>query len=185
MALTYTPSAELGSNCPDFHLPSVDGHHLERRQLIGKPVVVLFLCGHCPYVQAIEDRVIRLARDFQARGVNFVAICSNDPSEYPEDDPAALLERWQKKNYGFPYLIDAEQTAARAFGAVCTPDIFLYDREQTLRYRGRLDDSWRNPQGVHRQELREAIEAVLAGRAVDPQQNPAMGCSIKWKAAKT
>jgi len=184
MALTYSPSAQMAFVCPDFQLPSVDGRSFCRQDFAEKPLVVMFLCGHCPYVQAIEDRLIRLAHDFSARGVGFVAICSNDPSDHPEDKPEALHERWQKKNYNFPYLIDAQQDVARAFQAVCTPDLYLFDSEHLLRYRGRLDDSWRTPQGVHRQELREALESLIAGREIDPQQNPSMGCSIKWKGQK-
>ncbi|MGE0525946.1 MAG: thioredoxin family protein [Bdellovibrionales bacterium] len=183
MALTYTPMGELGAPCPDFRLPSVDGKTVSRDDFAPtKALVIMFICNHCPYVQAIEDRLLLLAREYLMRGVRFVGICANDPTEYPEDAPAALLQRWKEKNYGFPYLIDADQETARRFGAVCTPDLYVYDSEFKLRYRGRLDDSWREPQKVQRQELKEALDALLGARAVNPVQNPSMGCSIKWKA---
>lgn len=183
MALTYTPAGGLGSPLPSFQLMSVDGRAYDQKSLIkdAQGLAVMFICNHCPYVQAIESRLIRLAGDLSPRGVSFVGICANDPAEYPEDAPDELLKRWRARNYTFPYLVDADQTVARAFGAVCTPDIFLYDREGRLVYRGRLDDSWRDEKKVQREELRDAIESLLAGRAVSPVQNPSMGCSIKWK----
>jgi peroxiredoxin len=181
MALTYTPIGTLGTSCPQFSLSSVDGKTYSRDDFAkSKGTVVMFICNHCPYVQAIEDRMIALAHAFMPKGVSFIGICSNDPKDHPEDAPAQLLERWQAKNYGFPYLVDESQDVAKAFGAVCTPDIYLYDSALKLRYRGRLDDSWRNPKNVHRQELKEAIEALLEGRS-SMEQNPSMGCSIKWK----
>ena len=180
MALTYTPQAELGSACPPFSLPTVDGKTSHLGDFSGKPLVVMFICNHCPYVRAIEDRLINLSRKFQNQ-VAFVAICANDPTEYPEDAPAELLNRWRDKNYGFPYLVDAAQEVARKFGAVCTPDIFVYDSSHKLRYRGRLDDSWRNPDLVKREELKIALERMLQNLPVPPIQNPSMGCSIKWK----
>jgi hypothetical protein len=115
------------------------------------------------------------------RQTAFVAICSNDPTDYPEDAPAALLERWKEKRYGFPYLLDEEQSVAKDFGAVCTPDIYVYDSSHKLRYRGRLDDSWRDPGAVKRQELKLALERILQNLPVEGTQNPSMGCSIKWK----
>lgn len=165
---------------PTFTLPSVDGRRYSSLDFKGRPTVILFICAHCPYVQAIEQRLIDLAKAY-ADKVHFVGICSNDASDYPEDAPAALLERWREKNYGFPYLTDEEQTTAKDFGAVCTPDIYVYDSDQKLKYRGRLDDSWRNPQNVCRHELREALEALLANKPIFEPQNPSMGCSIKWK----
>lgn len=182
MALTYTPTVSSGSQCPDFKLPSVDGRVYSRDDFKGgKALVVMFICNHCPYVQAIEDRLIALAREYSPKGVHFVGICANDPSEYPEDSPAALKERWQTKNYGFPYLIDEAQNVAKAFGAVCTPDLYVFDGGFKLQYRGRLDDSWKNPANVKKRELKEALDSLLSGKAVNPAQNPSMGCSIKWK----
>lgn len=182
MALTYTPAGELGSPRPDFSLPGVDGRTHAAGDFTGaKALVIMFICNHCPYVQAVEDRLLQLGRDFSPRGAAFVAICSNDPTDHPDDAPAGLARRWREKSYPFPYLIDADQSVAKAFGAVCTPDLYLYDAQGRLAYRGRLDDSWRNPALVQRQELKEALQAVLEGRSVDSRQNPSMGCSIKWK----
>lgn len=180
MALTYTPDAALGSNCPSFDLPSVDGKKFSRENFAGQPLAVFFICNHCPYVKAIEDRLIKLAKGFSGR-VQFLGICSNDSTDYPEDSPAELLKRWQEKNYGFPYLIDQTQNVARTFGAVCTPDIFVYDSSHKLRYRGRLDDSWRNADLVQRKELKIAMERMLQNLPIEEPQNPSMGCSIKWK----
>ncbi len=182
MALTYTPSAELGSKLPAFSLPSVDGKiYSDKDFTSAKALVVMFICNHCPYVRAVEDRLIHLARELEPLGVSFIGICSNDPSEYPEDAPNALLQRWTEKNYRFPYLIDADQSIARSFSAVCTPDLFVYDQTAHLAYRGRLDDSWRDENKVKRHELREAVQALLSGNPPASEQNPSMGCSIKWR----
>ncbi len=182
MALTYTPPGELGSPCPDFTLPGVDGKTYSLKDFAdAKALVVAFICNHCPYVQAIEDRFIALAKELTPKGVQFVGICANDPTDYPEDRPEELKKRWLEKRYGFPYLIDEEQEIARKFGAVCTPDFYVFNSARDLVYRGRLDDSWRNPERVKRQELKEAVLRVLAGQPPDPAQNPSMGCSIKWK----
>lgn len=154
---------------------------IERSDFRDRILLVSFICGHCPYVQAIEGRLIELAREFLPKDVSFLAICSNDATDYPEDSPTELLRRWREKGYGFPYLIDTEQKVAREFGAVCTPDFFLYDSTHHLRYRGRLDDSWRHPDRVQRQELREAIELLISNKDIPRDQVPSMGCSIKWK----
>ncbi len=182
MSLTYSPQGKIGSPLPDFNLPSVDGKTFAAKDFKFSPaLLIMFICNHCPYVKAIEGRLLDLARDYRGRGLSVVAICANDPAEYPEDSPQELLKNWREKNFGFPYLIDESQKTAKAFGAVCTPDIYLYDAKRTLAYRGRIDDSWKNEQLVRRQELKEAVEAVLSGNSVNPQQNPSMGCSIKWK----
>lgn len=178
----YTPTGQLGARLPDFHLPGVDGRPYAAKDFSdAKAVLVMFICNHCPYVQAIEDRLLQLARTIQAQGVAVIGICSNDATDYPEDGPEKLRQRWQEKSYGFPYLIDEKQDVAKAFGAVCTPDLYVYDGERKLRYRGRLDDSWRNPAGVRQQELRDAITRILQNAPVAEPQNPSMGCSIKWK----
>jgi peroxiredoxin len=182
MVLLESTSLDLGRRCPDFDLPSVDGKRYRRDDFSDRSVlVVLFICNHCPYVQAIEDRIIALAREVEPRGAQLVGICSNDPADYPDDAPPRLLERWRAKSYGFPYLIDESQDVARAFAAVCTPDIFVYDRDRRLAYHGRLDDNWKAPDGVRRRELAEAIEALLGDRRPPSDQHPAMGCSIKWR----
>jgi peroxiredoxin len=177
-----TPPPELGTPCPDFRLPAVDGKRYARDDFAGSPALcVMFICNHCPYVKAVEDRLIRLARELGPRGVQFVAICANDAESYPDDAFDKLRERWRDKGYGFPYLHDEAQDVARAFGAVCTPDIFVYGPERKLAYRGRIDDSWKDESKVTRRELADALEAVLAGRPVPAPQRPSMGCSIKWR----
>lgn len=174
MALTYTPPGELNSPCPDFSLPSVDGNTYTLGQFSGQCLVIMFICNHCPYVQAIEDRLIQLAREMGPCGVQFIGICSNDPDEYPEDSFESLKQRWLEKNYGFPYLFDESQKVAKAFGAVCTPDFFVYDRSHKLAYRGRLDDSWKDARLVQKQELKEALESILTGKEVSTEQFPSM-----------
>jgi peroxiredoxin len=180
MAVEST-AAVSGVPCPDFRLPGVDGKTYSRDDFASSPVLVLmFICNHCPYVKAVEDRLIELARGYGPRGVAFVGVCSNDAASYPDDAFDKLAERWLQKGYGFPYLHDESQAVARAFGAVCTPDIFVYDSARRLAYRGRIDDSWKDPARVTRRELAEALDALLAGRAPPPGK-PTLGCSIKWK----
>ncbi len=182
MALTYTPPAELGSPLPQFQLPGVDGQTYQPQSFSSaKAIVVMFICNHCPYVKAVEDRLIETAREYLPRGVQFVAICSNDPEEYPEDSFSELKKRAESKKYPFPYLHDLKQTVARSFGAVCTPDFFAYDENRHLAYRGRLDDSWKDPAKVVRRELALAIDSILQNSAVTTEQIPSMGCSIKWR----
>jgi peroxiredoxin len=178
---------ELGSACPDFRLPAVDGKSYGRDDFAASPVlVVMFICNHCPYVKAVEDRLIALQREFEADGqkqpdVQLVGICANDAASYPDDGFDKLRERWLAKEYGFPYLHDESQAVARAFGAVCTPDIFVYDSRRQLAYRGRIDDSWKDPAKVTRRELHQAVTALLAGQRPPADQKPSLGCSIKWR----
>jgi len=141
----------------------------------------MFICNHCPYVQAIEDRMIQLQRNYANQSVQLVGICSNDPTDYPDDSPENLKKRWKAKDYRFPYLIDESQEVARAYGAVCTPDIFVYDTHQKLAYHGQIDNNWKEPSKVTRQDLREAIDGILKGQNPSEAQTPSMGCSIKWK----
>ena len=177
----------LGSACPDFRLPAVDGKVYARDDFAASPVlVVMFICNHCPYVKAVEDRIIALQREFAAGGqgepgVQLVGICANDAASYPDDAFDKLRERWEAKEYGFPYLHDESQAVARTFGAVCTPDIFVYDRDRQLAYRGRIDDSWKDPGKVTRRELHQAVMALLNGQRPAADQKPSLGCSIKWR----
>lgn len=181
MALTYTPNANLGLKLPEFLLPSVDGQSFSHQDFIDAPALaVMFICNHCPYVLAIEDRLIDLAVRLQPEGAKFLAVCANDPSDYPEDAPAELLKRSRQKKYPFTYLHDAEQVVTKKFGAVCTPDLFLFDKNQMLVYRGRLDDSWKDASKVTSRDFENAIVSVLNGENVAAQQSPAMGCSIKF-----
>lgn len=182
MVLLESNASSLGTSCPSFRLPGVDGRSYGLEDFAAAPaLLVAFLCNHCPYVQAVEDRVIALHREFGERGLALVGICANDPAAYPDDAPAELARRWREKAYGFPYLVDASQDVARAFGAVCTPEFHLFDRERRLAYQGRLDDSWKEPARVTRRELAAAIEALLRGERPSREQHPSMGCSIKWR----
>ncbi|MCB0420058.1 MAG: thioredoxin family protein [Bdellovibrionales bacterium] len=182
MALTYTPSGELQSSCPHFSLLGVDGHQYSLDSFCdAQALVVLFICNHCPYVQAIEERIIQLAADLKKMNVQVIGICSNDPSEYEEDSYENLKKRWLEKKYEFPYLFDESQEVAKNFGAVCTPDLFVYDDNRNLIYRGRLDDSWRDASKVKEESLKEAVINYLNGCPVASDQVPSMGCSIKWK----
>jgi len=173
---------EIGSPCPDFRLPSVSGGVVARGDFEGTPVFgVFFTCNHCPYAQAIEGRLIELDRDYQGKGFRFVAISANDAATHPDDSFANMKKRAADRGYGFPYLYDESQATARALGAVCTPDLYLFDQGRKLAYHGRLDDSPMDPSKVKRRELREAVDALLAGRSPSGAQNPSIGCSIKWK----
>jgi peroxiredoxin len=182
MVLLESGRLSAGAACPDFALRGVDGKLYRRDDFAGQKVlVVLFLCNHCPYVQAVEDRVIALGKEFAQRSVQLVGICSNDPTDYPDDAPERLAERWRSKGYGFPYLVDESQDVARAFGAVCTPDIYVYGPDRRLAYHGRIDDSWKDPAKVTRRDLAAAITALLEGKPVVTDQEPTIGCSIKWR----
>lgn len=179
---TYGSEVALSTPLPAFELVSVCGEVVRSQDLVGQPVVVVFTCGHCPYVQAVEDRMLALAREFIPKGIRWIGIAANDPALYPqEDSPEALCRRVHEKGYPFPILFDETQEVAKRFGAVCTPEFFVYDAQHRLYYHGRLDDNWKDPAAVTRQELREALEALLAGQPAPQPQYPAMGCSIKWK----
>ena len=180
MALMESGMVDLGTPCPDFALPGVDGSIWTLGRFEEPLLLVVVMCNHCPYVQAVDDRVNQVAKDYAGRCA-VVGINANDAEAYPDDDFDAMRARAKQKGFVFPYLHDESQAVAKAFHAVCTPDFFLYDRERKLRYRGRLDDNWKEPEGVRRRDLREAIEALLEGGEPEAMQRPSMGCSIKWK----
>lgn len=181
MALTHTPPGELGTKCPDFHLASVDGKAYQTIDFAnGNPLVVMFICNHCPYVLAIEDRLIQLGHDLKKENINVVAICSNDENGYPEDSFVNLRKRFFEKEYPFVYLHDKTQTVAQAFGAVCTPDFFVFDNELKLAYRGRLDDSWKDAAAVTTRDLYDAALKLKKNKKLEGTQVSSMGCSIKW-----
>ena len=185
MVSLETPVCEFGRLAPDFALPGVDGKVWTRDACRGeKGLLVMFICNHCPYVKAVLDRILRDARDLQAQGLNSVAIMSNDPSDYPEDSFANMQRIAQQMNFPFPYLLDETQEAAKAYGAVCTPDFFGYNADLELQYRGRLDASRKQaaPDDVRR-DLFEAMQQVIRTGQGPKEQIPSMGCSIKWKGA--
>ncbi len=178
----YTPEEPaINSPCPDFKLKAVDGKIYQKSDFMNDvPMLVMFICNHCPYVKAIEDRLIQLGHDFKKNKMNIVAICSNDAVTYPDDSFENLKSRWNEKNYSFVYLHDESQDVARKFGAICTPDYFLYDSADQLKYRGRLDDSWKEPTLVTKRELFDAALALKNNQPFDFKPIPSMGCSIKW-----
>jgi peroxiredoxin len=186
MALTYSEMVPLGSKAPAFTLQGTRDGHTETtvslRDFDGsRALLVMFICNHCPYVQAINARLAALAAEYTTRGVGFAAVCSNDAVRYPGDSFDNLKAQHREFGFNFPYLVDETQAVARAYGAVCTPDFFLFDGEQKLAYRGRMDDNWKEPRAVKTRDLAAALDALLGGRAVSPDQVPSMGCSIKWK----
>lgn len=181
MALTYTPTAELGLSPADFRLPGVDGKTYSLKDFQnGKPLVIMFICNHCPYVKAIEDRLVQLGHDLEKQGVNVVAISSNDTKEYPEDSFENMKKKAEEKKYTFKYLYDETQAVAKSYGAVCTPDFFVYDSNSKLAYRGRMDDSWKDASKVTKRELFEAVQVLLKNEPLTMKQVPSMGCNIKW-----
>ncbi|MFW5967786.1 MAG: thioredoxin family protein [Persicimonas sp.] len=182
MVLTESTEVELGMEAPAFDLPATDGSRYTLADFDeASALVVMFICNHCPYVKAVRGRLIELAEQMSDRPVAFVAISSNDAERYPEDSFERMKEVAEEYDYPFPYLYDESQRVARAYGAVATPDIFVFDDERTLGYRGRVDDNWKEPSKVTRRDLKLAIEAILEGRRPDFEQQPSMGCSIKWK----
>jgi len=180
MVLTESTMVKLGSTAHNFTLPDTNGMNVNLTDFKSDSLVIIFTCNHCPYAKAVEDRLIVLGNDYQGK-TDFVLISSNEIENYPDDSPEKMAERHSEKSYPFPYLFDETQDIAKAYGAVCTPDIFLYDSNRKLRYRGRLDDNWKEPENVTREELRMAIDAVLSGNQIDFDQVPSMGCNIKWK----
>jgi peroxiredoxin len=182
MVLLNSEKISLGSPAPSFKLRSVDSKTYALDDFKDKKVlIVMFICAHCPYVVAVEDRIVQLRKDYEGKSIQLVGICANDPTDYPDDKPENLKKRAEQKGYGFPYLIDDTQEIAKAYGAVCTPEFYVYGPERTLAYHGRLDDNWKEPQNVKRRELREALDLLLDKKTPPPAQMPSMGCSIKWK----
>ena len=175
------PAADLGWAAADFTLPGTDGGMHALRDLTGaRGTVVAFICNHCPYVKAILPRLVRDARDLVSLGVRVIAINSNDARAYPEDRFDKMVEL--APSLPFPYLHDASQAVARAYGAVCTPDFFGFDAGLALRYRGRLDSSGMKKIADSKQELLDAMKQVAKTGHAPEQQNPSIGCSIKWRA---
>jgi peroxiredoxin len=182
MALAHSKGMAPGTPAPDFSLPGTDGRtHALSDFADAEALVVIFTCNHCPYARAVEDRLVELQRDYRDRGVRLVAVNPNDAVAYPSDSLEAMVERAADKGFNFPYLRDESQAVARAYGAVCTPDIFVFDGDRKLVYNGRFDDNWKDPAAVSRHDLREVLDALLAGRDPGFEPVPSMGCSIKWK----
>lgn len=185
MAQTPSTMLPLDTQAPPFSLvDTVTGRVVSLGDFAAsRALLVMFICNHCPFVRHVRGGIAQLARDYQPRGVAIVAISSNDPGRYPEDGPAEMAKEAAAAGYTFPYLFDESQTVAKAYRAACTPDFFLFDSTRKLVYRGQLDDSRPgNALPVTGEDLRAAIDAVLAGRPVPPEQYPSIGCNIKWRA---
>lgn len=174
----------LGTAAPDFQLPDTNGKTVSLADFRDKSaLLVVFICNHCPYVKHIRSGLAQLGRDYLPRDVAIVAINSNDAANYPEDNPAQMKEEAKSAGYLFPYLYDESQAVAKAYRAACTPDIYLFDKNRKLVYRGQFDDSRPgNGVPVTGKDLRAALDALLAGKAVSADQKTSAGCNIKWKA---
>jgi peroxiredoxin len=173
----------LGTKAPQFSLTNVDGRTVSLSDFHGAPaLVVIFMCNHCPYVKHVAPVLARLAQEYQAKGVAVVGINSNDPSQYPDDSPEQMVHEVERRGYTFAYLFDESQEVAKAYRAACTPDFYVFDRQQRLAYRGQMDAS-RPDSGipVTGEDLRQALDAVLADKPVPQAQKPSLGCNIKWK----
>lgn len=184
--MARTPSTQrlpLGQKPPDFSLPDASGKMVRLAEIAyNRPAVVVFACNHCPYVVHIRDSLGRVAKEFRPKGVSFVAINSNDFVEYPDDAPGRMPAFAKDAGWDFPYLVDESQRVAKAWHAACTPDFFVIDAEGRLAYAGQFDSSRPgNGEPVNGRDLRDALEALLAGQPVRSQQKPSLGCNIKWK----
>jgi peroxiredoxin len=173
----------LGTLAPEFRLPTPDGKMVSSADFARAPaLLVVFMCNHCPYVKHVQSKFTDLAKEYQGRGVAIVGINSNDVENYPDDAPEKMAEEIQSAGYTFPYLYDETQAVAQAYRAACTPDFFLFGRNRRLAYRGQFDDSRpKNGLPVTGEDLRAALDDVLAGHPVAGSQKPSVGCSIKWK----
>jgi len=192
MAHTASTMLALGTPAPDFSLPDTEGAAVSLDQFRGRgrPLLVMFICNHCPFVHHVAPELARLSEDYAGK-LDTVAIQSNDVANYPDDAPEKMKEEKTKRGYAFPYLFDADQSVAKAYTAACTPDFFLFDAEHKLAYRGQLDDTrpYRISSGnyddrngaANGKDLRAAIDAVIAGQPVAEKQYPSIGCNIKWK----
>jgi len=184
MVKTASTMLALGTPAPEFSLPdAVSGRTVSLAQFANAPaLLVIFMCNHCPYVKHVADQMAQLVREYQERGVAVVGISANDAAEYPEDSPENMAHEARRRGYTFPYLYDETQEVAKAYQAACTPDFYVFDRDHHLAYRGQMDDS-RPGSGipVTGQDLRRALDAVLADRPVSQHQRPSLGCNIKWK----
>ncbi len=185
MAYTESNMFPLQTQAPSFALPEPATGKVRRLEDLASSVatVIVFWCNHCPYVLHIEPELLSLAREYMKKGVSFIAINSNDVANYPEDAPDLMAERVEQFHYPFPYLFDETQAVAKAYDAACTPDFYIFGKDMRLVYRGQFDPSRpkRNPIPSTGEDLRAALDAILAGNAVPSPQRPSGGCNIKWK----
>ena len=183
MVMTPSQMLPLGTDAPDFSLPDTEGNTVSLSDFSGKPLLVAFICNHCPFVIHVRKCLAELGREYQEKGVAVVGINANDINTHPDDSPEKMAAEKANVGYTFPYLFDETQEVAKAYSAACTPDFFLFDSEHRLVYRGQLDDS-RPDSGVPvtGADLRGALDALLSGASVTVEQKPSIGCNIKWKA---
>ncbi len=183
MVRTASTMLPLGTAAPAFSLPDTNGKTVSLGDFAAAPaLLVMFICNHCPYVKHVAPGLAELTREYQGRGVAVVGINSNDVENYPDDAPAKMAQEVRQRGYTFPYLYDETQQVAKVYHAACTPDFFVFDKDRKLVYRGQMDSS--RPGGgvsVTGEDLRAALDAVLAGKPVRKEQRPSMGCNIKWK----
>ena len=186
VAVASTMKLSLGSRAPNFALADPAGRIHTLADFDSAPaLLVVFMCNHCPHVKHVAEELAKLAREYQERGVAVVGINSNDFEHYPDDSPEKMAEEIRQRGYTFPYLTDERQDVAKAYRAACTPDFYVFDKEQRLVYRGQMDDSRpSNHVPVTGKDLRAALDAVLAGQPVPEHQRPSLGCNIKWKPGK-
>ena len=184
MALTPSTMLPLGTKAPNFNLlDACSGKILSLDQLKSdNATVILFICNHCPYVKHIQDELVKTANRYQAKGIHFIAINSNDIESYPADSPENMRKNAETHHYAFPYLFDETQAIAKAYQAACTPDFYIFDRDLLCVYRGRFDDSTPgNGIPVTGKDLSAALDALLDNQSIDSNQQPSVGCNIKWK----
>ncbi|MBN1917514.1 MAG: thioredoxin family protein [Verrucomicrobia bacterium] len=183
MAVTPSTMLELGTKAPGFSLTdTADNTTVSLDDFTGRPLLVMFICNHCPFVKHVRAKLAELGRAYQDKGVGVVAISSNDVAAYPEDSPKNMKKEAAEAGYTFPYLYDETQEVAKVYRAACTPDFFLFDSDHRLAYRGQMDSSRPgNDAPITGNDLTAAVNAVLAGKSVNPEQKPSAGCNIKWK----
>lgn len=184
MAATPSTMLNLGTHAPNFELTdTVSGKNINLHNIPSeKATVIMFICNHCPYVKHVRQELAKLGNDYMFKGVNFLAISSNDVEKYPEDSPENMKNTAEAWKLPFPYLFDETQSMAKSYKAACTPDFYVFDGELKLAYRGQLDDSRPgNDVSVTGQDIRNALDNILAGNPVNQEQKPSIGCNIKWK----
>jgi peroxiredoxin len=177
-----TKTLKIGSSLPEFDLKGIDGKNYSPDTYKDKKaLVIIFSCNHCPYVQAYEDRIISIQKDYEERGVALLAINSNDETQYEEDSFQNMVKRAGEKRFNFPYLRDGDQSIAKKFDASHTPEIFLFDNKRKLAYHGKIDDNWKEPEKVISKYLRSALNELLDGKEISVPETFSIGCTIKWK----
>lgn len=183
MVKTASTMRTLGTPAPDFNLLNVDGQMVSKNDFAGQPLLVIFMCNHCPFVKHVATELARLGMDYLPRRVAIVGINSNDTATHPEDSPEQMVHEAEQRGYPFPYLFDEDQSVAKDYHAACTPDFFLFDKDHRLYYRGQLDPSRpKAGDASDGRDLRAALDALLAGKHAPEKQIPSLGCNIKWKA---